>query len=511
MKHSVEIPYFYGEHDLNDEWTVPEFEGLIRPLVDRALTVAENALAKAGTTADELNGILLAGGTSQIPLVKDLIEQRFGLSPKIVPRELMWLVAKGAAIYHKDLMTRPTDSVKLKLGADLILETFTQGRIQQSVLVQGFQSLPHSFSRVFPVNREMPFLTVQLLSETSSAQDGSIPLARREISTDGLSLSQVLVKVEIDHNKTIKLSVHDPRSGLALDRVSIEGDLLGTPEQIRAVRETYSIKVSAPKASTARRQSCAIGIDLGTTTCEAVIWDTEDRVYQHGLEEPLLSQVLVRPDGRITVDNGDHSAKNEGFFNNFKVDIGQENSSRPYVAFGKRWPPEVLSAHLLATIWAQLQVKYGQVAPLMEAVITVPSDFNPDQSAYVRNAAQIAGIENPILLAEPVAAFLAYAEDFDAVARPDQTFLIFDFGGGTTDVCVVGTKTFKRVEILGSDGNNNIGGKDITEDLASAILDRFVEKQQVLLKKTEREKLGRLLLPVADKAKVALSSALGEG
>src|SRR5437867_38680 len=152
MRHPIEIPWFHGEWDLYYDLTVPEFESIVQPLIEQAIGVAEHALEKAGIASHELNGVLLAGGTSNVPLVRDLLENRFGQATMIAPRELMWLIARGAAAHHKNLMTRPYQAVDPRLGADLFLETFDRGRIEPILLVPASQKIPCTYSRAFDIN-----------------------------------------------------------------------------------------------------------------------------------------------------------------------------------------------------------------------------------------------------------------------------------------------------------------------------------------------------------------------
>ena len=510
VKHSFEVEYFHETYDLDEELTVPQFEAIVEPLVEKAAAVADAALSKAGVDKSDLNGVLLAGGTSQVPLVKDMLEQRFDCRAMIAAKDLMWLIAKGAAIHHRDLMAHPGEATKLILGSDLYLETYTHGRPGETLLVPSHQTLPHSSTQEFPVNPHSQCVTVQLLTESGTHGEELLRLERREINVAGRALSRIGVKVTIDRNKSIKISVSDPKTKVPLDNVEIEGEGLSTPEEIKAARAEFGLP-SITKSPTRESQRYAVGIDLGTTTCEAIVWDLEGQEFHRGIDEPLLSQVLVRDSGAISVDNGEYNTAMEGYFSNFKVDIGLGTGAQKYTAHGKHWPPEILSAHLLATIWQQLQTRFGAKAVLTEAVITVPSDFSEDQTALVLNAAKVAGIESPTLLSEPVAAFLAYADYYPDIKKADKKFLIFDFGGGTTDVCVIETKPAAQPSTLASNGNNAIGGKDITNQIADTIVERFIAKNDLALKKPDCEHLRKVLFKKADKAKIELSMVLVGG
>jgi molecular chaperone DnaK (HSP70) len=507
------IPYFYKQEDdtidLEEQLTIPDFEDISSPLISRAVEVADIAMSKAGLDNDELSGILLAGGTSQVPLVKETLEHKFECSAMIIPKDLMWLIAKGAAIYHKELMTRPKEVVRTPLGADLYLETFTQGRLEKTLLVNSHQSLPHKFTREFPINSNNSVLTIQLSTESGSSKNGILNLDRRIINIEGLKLEKIIVNVDISRNRNIKLSVLDPKTRRPLEKVEISGELFFTDEQIQNARKEYGF-TNIPLQSSDLNQKYAIGIDLGTTTCEAIIWDSESKTFLHGIDEPQLSQVLIRDNGLVTVDNGNHSTEMKGYFSNFKVDIHNKQTDK-YEFNGKTWPPHLLSAHLLTVIWQKIHSKIGSKSSLTEAVITIPSDFSEDQTALVELAAKIAGIPNPILLTEPVAAFLAYSEAFNLNKRADKNYLIFDFGGGTTDVCIIKTIENDRVEIITSKGNNRIGGKDLTQKISEHIIDQFELNNGLKIDQKERERLYKLLFKKSDSAKIQLSEILISG
>ena len=516
MGHEIRIRNFHDGHTLREELSGREFEAIIMPLVENAIAVADGALSKAGMDHSELTSILLAGGTSQIPLVQDLLEKRFPCGVKIVAKDLMWLIAKGAAIHHRDLLSHPGEETQQILGSDLFLETATYGRLEPTLLVPARQTLPHSCFREFPINTYATDLTIQLLRQSGTDNQEMTSLTRREISLNGSHLSKIGVQVRIDVNKTIKVSVVDPTTKLPLENVEIQGDILNTAEEIRTLRARYGLSdVVSPAVGSNQRY--AIGIDLGTTTCEAMVYDMQKKAFSRGLQEPLLSRVFVRAGGmpdfrkRDDIGNKGHSLENSNHFWNFKVDIGKDIDNAKYHREGKQWAPEILSAYLLAVIWNDLQVNFGTETPLYQAVITVPSDFSPDQNALVEKAAKIAGIANPITLTEPVAAALAYNEEYQNIQKPNQNFLIFDFGGGTTDVCIIQTRPNKKIEELVRNGNNSIGGENLTTAIADALIDRFAVAHEASYDKLTRDQLRRTLKSEADEAKVAVSQALAKG
>jgi len=99
------------------------------------------------------------------------------------------------------------------------------------------------------------------------------------------------------------------------------------------------------------------------------------------------------------------------------------------------------------------------------AVVAVPAHFTSAQKDATIAAAELAGISKVHLLQEPVAAALAYGIDG---GTDGETILVFDWGGGTFDVSVL--QAFEGImEILGTDGDQFLGGDDIDQLLVKYV------------------------------------------
>ena len=77
--------------------TRDEFLEAIKPLIDRSLDCAEDAIKAANITSDDINRIILVGGSSKAPWVRDAISQRF--NEPYNPKNQDTIVAMGAARY----------------------------------------------------------------------------------------------------------------------------------------------------------------------------------------------------------------------------------------------------------------------------------------------------------------------------------------------------------------------------------------------------------------------------
>ena len=112
---------------------------------------------------------------------------------------------------------------------------------------------------------------------------------------------------------------------------------------------------------------------------------------------------------------------------------------------------------------------------IKKAVITVPANFNPSQISLVKEAGEEAGFEEVAIQKEPVAVGFAYALE----EEKDKTILVYDFGGGTFDASFLKIED-GNIEIIETDGDNELGGKDITDKLKEFIFDKILDEYEEL-------------------------------
>lgn len=90
------VPVLIGDGHGAVRLTRAEFEDMIEPEIERTVEVLEMALEQSGLTADDLDAILLTGGTSRIPRVAQLLSERFD-RPIAVDADPKAIIALGAA------------------------------------------------------------------------------------------------------------------------------------------------------------------------------------------------------------------------------------------------------------------------------------------------------------------------------------------------------------------------------------------------------------------------------
>ncbi len=140
--------------------------------------------------------------------------------------------------------------------------------------------------------------------------------------------------------------------------------------------------------------------------------------------------------------------------------------------------PEQIAAEIIAYMKAKAdeyaQQELGLSGEFSGCVITVPANSTDKQKKMTKQAAVLAGFdeENVYLRLEPAAAAISYAVN----ETKDKKILVYDFGGGTFDACILEVKAEDAgpaISILSTFGDNDLGGNDIDKIIADMIYEEF--------------------------------------
>lgn len=234
-----------------------------------------------------------------------------------------------------------------------------------------------------------------------------------------------------------------------------------------------------------------IGIDLGTTNSIAVVFrNGEVEMIPNSFGEYLTPSVVTIENKELIVGK---IAKQklvtnpENTTSLFKRDMGTNKT----INLGKnKYLPQELSALVLKQLINDAEKYLNE--KVEEVVISVPAYFNAKQRRATKLAGEIIGVKVDRLINEPSAAAIACHED------EFETFVVFDFGGGTLDVSVV--DCFENVvSICSIAGNNQLGGIDFDKAIAM----HFCQQNKIDYNSLLRAEKESLFL-AAERAKIAL-------
>ena len=214
------------------------------------------------------------------------------------------------------------------------------------------------------------------------------------------------------------------------------------------------------------------GIDLGTTYSVISYVDEfgKPAVVRNASSgrETMPSVVYFESAGNVVVGE---QAKNlavvypDRVVQRVKRDMGRE---RNWEFDGTEYTPESISALVLKRLAEDAAEETGR--EVRDVVITVPAYFGMLEREATRQAGRIAGLNVIGIVPEPVAAAMQY----DVTSSDgERTILVYDLGGGTFDTTVIHVAA-DRIDVLCTDGDQELGGVDWDDRLRDHLLDEFV-------------------------------------
>lgn len=131
--------------------TKAKFNELIQPLVDRTITACANSLKDAGVTKQQIDAVVMVGGSTRVPLVKDSVRDFFGkeVYDKLNPDEV---VALGAAVQADILAGNNTEMLLLDV-TPLSLGIETMGGLMD-VLMPRNSKIPNRAARQYTTQKD---------------------------------------------------------------------------------------------------------------------------------------------------------------------------------------------------------------------------------------------------------------------------------------------------------------------------------------------------------------------
>ena len=218
LQTDINLPYLTadasGPKHLNVSLTRSKFEELIRDLVEKTRIPCEKAMQDAGLNLNDINEVILVGGSTRIPLVQETVKNIFNKEPNksVNPDEA---VAMGAAVQGgiirgdvKDVLL--LDVTPLSLGIE------TEGSVM-TVLINRNTTIPTHKNQVFSTAADnQPSVTIRVLQGERKMANDNRELGRFDlvgIPPAPRGVPQIDVSFDIDANGIVHVSAKDLGTG----------------------------------------------------------------------------------------------------------------------------------------------------------------------------------------------------------------------------------------------------------------------------------------------------------
>ena len=213
------------------------------------------------------------------------------------------------------------------------------------------------------------------------------------------------------------------------------------------------------------------GIDLGTTySCISYVDETGRATVINNAEGNNTTPSVVNFASPTQVVVGEVAKESavidpDNTISLVKTIMGKEDFAINYA--GEDKSPEEVSAYILRKVCEDAGKQID--AEVKDVVITCPAYFGTAEKTATKNAGKIAGLNVLEIINEPTAAALYYG---CAKTQEEKTILVYDLGGGTFDVTIMSINS-EKIEVICSDGNHELGGKDWDEAIIRYLMDEF--------------------------------------